>query len=95
VSGPRGYAAGIAGIGGYLDIHGARRFLGDKSVSWMRQHIHDIPHRKLYDRLLFDPTELRAWVEQTAERHNPVDVDALVAEVLGPRRSRRKQEIAG
>lgn len=70
---------------GYLDIHGARQFLGNRSLSWLRLHVHEIPHMKLYDRLLFDPAELRAWVVATAERHNPVDVDALVAEVMQPK----------
>jgi hypothetical protein len=44
---------------------------------------------KLYDRLLFDPVELRAWVERTAERHVPVDIDAVVAEVMKAARKRR------
>ena len=68
---------------GYLDPHGARKFLGDKSMAWLRLHLHEIPHLKLYDRLLFDPVELRSWVERTAERHVPVDVDAVVREVMG------------
>jgi hypothetical protein len=55
----------------------------------MRLHAHEIPHRKLFDRLLFDPTELRAWVTATAERHVPVDVDAVVAEVMRPGRKGR------
>lgn len=74
---------------GYLDIHGARKFLGGRSLSWLRLHVHEIPHLKLYDRLLFDPSELRTWVLATAERHNPVDVDKLVAEVMKPRRKGR------
>jgi hypothetical protein len=28
-------------------------------------------HLKLYDRLLFDPVELRAWVQRTAESTTP------------------------
>lgn len=73
---------------GYLGPHGARKFLGDKSMAWLRSHLHEIPHRKLYDRLLFDPAELRAWVERTAEQRNPVDVDAVVNAVLRPRKRR-------
>jgi hypothetical protein len=72
-------------VTGYLNPHGARKFFGDKSMSWLRSHLHEIPHLKLYDRLLFDPAELRAWVEKTAERHVPVDVDGLVRDVLGRR----------
>jgi hypothetical protein len=74
---------------GYLDIHGARKFLGDKSVSWMRLHINEIPHKKLYSQLLFCPLELRQWVEATAEKHVPVDVDGIVRQVMKPRRKRR------
>lgn len=74
---------------GYLDIHGARKFLGDKSVSWMRLHIAEIPHRKLYSQLLFCPLELRAWVTATAERHVPVDIDQVVREVMQPKRKGR------
>jgi hypothetical protein len=74
---------------GYLDIHGARQFLGNRSVSWLRLHVHEIPHLKLYDRLLFSPDELQAWVLATAERHNPVDVDAVVASVMVPARKKR------
>ena len=68
---------------GYLDPHGARKFLGDKSMAWLRLHLHEIPHLKLYDRLLFDPVELRSWVERTAVRHTPVDIDAVVRDVMG------------
>lgn len=74
---------------GFLDIHGARAFLGNRSVAWLRLHVHEIPHLKLYDRLLFDPAELRAWVTATAERHNPVDVDQVIAEVMQPKRKGR------
>lgn len=73
---------------GYLDPHGARKFLGNKSMSWLRSHLYEIPHLKLYDRLLFDPVELRAWVERTAEKRDPIDVDAIVTSVLGPRKRR-------
>lgn len=74
---------------GYLDIHGARKFLGGRSLSWLRLHVHEIPHRKLFDRLIFDPVELRQWVEATAERHVPIDVDAVVAQVMKPGRKGR------
>ena len=69
-------------MNGYLDIHGARAFLGNKSVSWLRLHLQEIPHLKLYDRLLFDPKELRAYVEATAERHVPVNAKEMVATVM-------------
>jgi len=71
---------------GYLNIRAAGQFLGGRSVSWVRSHLHEIPHRKLYDRLLFDPQELRAFVETNSIKHNPIDVDAVVANVLGKRR---------
>jgi hypothetical protein len=73
---------------GYLDFNGMLAFLGGRSRAWGRLHVHEIPHRKLFDRLIFDPLELRAWVEQTAVRHNPVDVDAVVAEVMQPKKRR-------
>lgn len=76
-------------MNGFLDVHGARQFLGNKSLSWLRSHIDQIPHRKLFDRLIFDPLELRQWVEATAERHVPVDVDAVVREVMQPSRKGR------
>jgi hypothetical protein len=74
---------------GYLNIRQAAEFLGDRSVSWLRSHLHEIPHRKLYDRLLFDPAELRAFVEARSTRVIPVDLDNLVFEVLGAGRKRR------
>lgn len=74
---------------GYLSFDQMLSFLGGKSRAWGRLHVHEIPHLKLYDRLLFDPAELRAWVTATAERHNPVDVDRLVAQVMHGGRKRR------
>ena len=74
---------------GYLNIRQAAEFLGGRSVSWLRSHLHEIPHRKLYDRLLFDPAELRAFVEARSERKIPVDLDCLVAEVIGVGGKRR------
>ncbi len=68
---------------GYLNIRQAANFLGGRSVSWLRSHLHDIPHRKLYDRLLFDPIELRAFVEARAQRRNAVDLHDLVSAVVG------------
>ena len=68
---------------GYLNIRQAASFLGGRSVSWLRSHLHEIPHRKLYDRLLFDPAELRTFVEARSERRNPVDLDDLVSAVVG------------
>ncbi|OGO35301.1 MAG: hypothetical protein A2Z03_07765 [Chloroflexi bacterium RBG_16_56_8] len=76
------------GVIGFLNIRQAAEFLGGRSVRWVRSHLHEIPHRKLYDRLLFDPLELRAYVEACSERHLPIDIDAIVAQVLGPRRQR-------
>jgi hypothetical protein len=75
-------------VTGYLSFDGMLAFLGGKSRAWGRLHVHEIPHLKLYDRLLFDPIELKLWVERTAEKHVPVDVDAVVASVLGPRKRR-------
>lgn len=75
---------------GFLDIHGARAFLGNKSLSWLRQHVREIPHLKLYGQLLFDPEELRAWVMRVAERDVPVDVNALVRNVLHPPDRKRR-----
>ena len=74
---------------GYLNVRQAAEFLGGRSVSWLRSHLHEIPHRKLYDRLLFDPAELRAFVEARSERKIPVDLDCLVAEVIGVGGKRR------
>ena len=77
---------------GYLNIRQAADFLGGRSLSWLRSHLHEIPHRKLYDRLLFDPEELRAFVETRSERRNVLDLDDLVAEVVGERRKRRPRK---
>ena len=70
---------GDPNFGGYLNAKQAAAFLGGRSVRWFRRHLHEIPHYKLYDRLLFDPKELRAYVQKTAERVNPVDLDAILA----------------
>jgi hypothetical protein len=72
--------------GRYLNIREAGVYLGGRSVSWLRSHLSEIPHRRLYDRLLFDPAELRAFVERNAEKRNPIVVDAIVAAVLGTRK---------
>ena len=77
---------------GYLNIRGAAEFLGGRSVSWVRSHLHEIPHCKLYDRLLFDPAELRAFVEANSAKYNPIDVNAVVASVLGPRKRKGRRE---
>jgi hypothetical protein len=74
---------------GYLNIRQAAEFLGGRSVSWLRSHIHEIPHRKLYDRLLFDPVELRTFVEARSTRRTPVDLDSLVSKVVGAGKERR------
>jgi len=68
-------------MNGYLNVRQAAAFLGGRSVSWLRSHLHDVPHLKLYDRLLFDPAELRKWVEATAKRHLPVDLDEIAREL--------------
>jgi hypothetical protein len=41
----------------------------------------------------FDPQELRAYVLTAAERHNPIDVDKLVHEVM--QQPKRKGRGAG
>jgi hypothetical protein len=76
-------------VTGYLNIRQAAEFLGGRSVSWLRSHLHEIPHRKLYDRLLFDPVELRTFVEARSTRRTPVDLDSLVSEILGAGKKRR------
>jgi hypothetical protein len=74
---------------GYFNIRQAAEFLGSRSVSWLRSHLHEIPHRKLYDRLLFDPVELRSFVEARSTRRTPVDLDSLVSEIVGAEKKRR------
>ena len=76
-------------LGGYLNAKQAAEFLGGRSVRWLRSHLHEIPHFKLYDRLLFDPKELRAFVQKEAERVNPIDLDALIASLGLPKRGGR------
>ena len=77
---------------GYLNIRQAADFLGGRSLSWLRSHLHEIPHRKLYDRLLFDPDELRAFVETRSERRNVLDLDDLVVEIIGKGKKRRTRK---
>lgn len=77
---------------GYLNIRQAANFLGGRSLSWLRSHLHEIPHRKLYDRLLFDPDESRAFVETRSERKNVLDLDDLVAEIIGKGKNRRTRK---
>jgi hypothetical protein len=74
---------------GYLNIRQAAEFLGGRSVSWLRSHLHEIPHRKLYDRLLFDAVELRTFVEARSTRRTPVDLGSLVSEIVGAGKKRR------
>ncbi len=76
----------------FLNVREAAVYLGGRSASWLRSHLADIPHLKLYDRLLFDPADLRAFVEKKAERRNPVDLDAGVASVLQHQRRRPRKE---
>jgi hypothetical protein len=37
----------------------------------------------LYDRLLFDPAELRVFIENHADRREPADLTAVINRVLG------------
>lgn len=53
---------------GFLYIPRSEEFMGERSVSWLRSHRHETPHRKLYDRFLFNPVELRAFVEKHTPR---------------------------
>ncbi len=77
---------------GYLNIRQAADFLGGRSLSWLRSHLHEIPHRKLYDRLLFDPDELRSFVETRSERRHALDLDDLVTELVGKGKKRRTRK---
>lgn len=74
---------------GYLNVRQAAEFLGGRSLSWMRLHSSSIPHYRLHDRLLFSPAELKTYVERTATRHDPIDIDRIVAEAMMPGRKRR------
>jgi hypothetical protein len=76
-------------LGGYLNAKQAAAFLGGRSVRWLRSHLYEIPHYKLYDRLLFDPKELKAFVQKEAERVNPIDLDAIIASLGLPKRGKR------
>ena len=73
---------------GYIGPHEARKFLGGRSMSWLRSHLHEIPHLKLYDRILFDRLKLQEWVEQTAVKCDPVDVDSIVIDSMKPAKKR-------
>jgi hypothetical protein len=71
-------------------------FLGGKSKAWGRLHAHEIPGMKLYGQWLYDPGELDAWVRRVAERRDPVDIDAVVREVMQPKpKPKRKGRAAG
>jgi hypothetical protein len=50
---------------GFLDVKGAARFLGGCSPKRIYNLVERgvIPHHKPHGRLLFDPRELREWVE--------------------------------
>ncbi len=91
-------------MGGFLDFEGMLEFYGGKSRSWGRLHLHEIPHRKRFGVLLFDPKELRRDADLNGERRGPVDVDGIVdravRDVLGDRPKRvppakRKGDAAG
>jgi excisionase family DNA binding protein len=51
---------------GFLDAKGAAEFLGGCSVKRIYNLVERgaIPHHKPHGRLLFDPQELREWVER-------------------------------
>lgn len=67
---------------GYLNSREAARFLGGRSLRWLRSHLHKIPHLRLYDRLVFDPAELRRWVVRTAERGAAgIDISTIIKKV--------------
>ena len=55
---------------GYLDVKGAAHFLGGCSPKRIYNLVERgaIPHYKPHGRLLFDPRELREWVEGRGER---------------------------
>jgi hypothetical protein len=50
---------------GYLDVKGAAFFLGGCSTKRIYNLVErgELPHHRLAGRLLFDPCELREWVE--------------------------------
>ncbi len=75
--------------GRYLNSREAARFLGGRSLRWLRSHLNEIPHLRLYGQLLFDPMEIKQWVIRTAEcRETHVDVVAIVEKISrGPRTS--------
>jgi hypothetical protein len=70
---------------GYLDSRGGAEFLSH-SVRWIRKNLHRLPHYRVGGKILFDPVQLRRWVESHAEPH--VDVAAIVDKVAGARRAR-------
>ena len=70
---------------GFLNTRQAAAFLGGRSVRWLRDHLHEIPHRKLYGSLIFDPVELRRFVEEKAERPAQVNVGEIVDKVMARR----------
>jgi hypothetical protein len=78
-------------VTGYLSFDGMLAFLGGKSRAWGRAHISEIPHYRLHDRLLFRPEDLVVYVEKTAVRVDPIDIDSIVASVVG----QRKRRVAG
>jgi excisionase family DNA binding protein len=51
---------------GFLDVKGAAEFLGGCSVKRIYNLVERgaIPYHKPHGRLLFDPQELREWVER-------------------------------
>lgn len=73
---------------GYLSPKQACAFLGGRSMPWLRSHLGQIRHTKLFDRILFTTEDLVEFVERCGEKREPIDLDAVVASVLGPRCSR-------
>ena len=78
----RRHVLGRDSMAGFFNSREAARFLGGRSLRWLRAHLHDIPHLRLYDRLIFDPAELRRWVERTAERSAAgIDISTIIKKV--------------
>jgi hypothetical protein len=63
---------------GYLDTRGTAEFLSH-SVRWVRINLVRLPHYRVGGKILYDPIQLKRWVEAHAEPH--VDVAAIIAKV--------------
>lgn len=57
------------------------------SRRWLMSRLHHpvspIPHFKVGQKLLVKRSEFDAWLRQFRVQHTPIDVDAIVAEVVG------------